>query len=60
MERGELNDLMVNRAKLWLDAGHMFGGHAGQFQRVVLACPRSVLAQALEQLEAAVSSAGKD
>lgn len=59
LEREELNDLMVNRAKLWLDAGHMFGGHAGQFQRVVLACPRSVLAQALEQLEAAVSSAGK-
>lgn len=46
----ELNDLIVNRAKLWLDAGYIFGGVAGQFQRVVLACPRETLAQALEQL----------
>ena len=54
LEREKLNDLITNRAKLWLDAGHIFGGHADQFQRVVLACPRSVLLQALERLEAAV------
>lgn len=55
LEREELNDLIKNQAKLWLDAGHIFRGNADQFQRVVLACPRSVLAQALERLEAAVS-----
>ena len=52
--RRDLNDLIVNRAKLWLDAGHIFGHNSGQFQRIVLACPRSVLAQALGQLEQAV------
>lgn len=50
----QLNDLIVNRARLWLDAGHIFGGHSGQFQRVVLACPRATLQQALEQLTRAV------
>jgi cystathionine beta-lyase len=49
-----LDDLVVNKAKLWLDAGHIFGGGANQFQRMVLACPRSILEQALSQLERAV------
>lgn len=50
----QLNDLIVNHAKLWLDAGHIFGGHAEQFQRVVLACPRATLQQALLQLKQAI------
>lgn len=54
LNRRELNDLIVNRARLWLDAGHIFGQDAGQFQRVVLACPRATLWQALEKLEQAV------
>ncbi|MDD2971377.1 MAG: pyridoxal phosphate-dependent aminotransferase [Lachnospiraceae bacterium] len=49
-----LEDLMVNKAKLWLDAGSMFGKQAGQFQRINMTCPRSVLQKALEQLETAV------
>ena len=52
--RRALNDLIINRAKLWLDAGHIFGGDASQFQRVVLACPRNILEHALHQLERAV------
>ena len=48
----ELNSLVVNKAKLWLDAGHIFGACAEQFQRVVLACPRSILQEALERLGA--------
>ena len=58
LSRQELNDLVVNRAKLWLDAGHIFGGGAEQFQRVVLACPKATLEQALRQLEQAVSGLG--
>lgn len=49
-----LNDLIIHQAKLWLDAGHIFGGDAGQFQRIVLACPRATLRRALEQLAQAV------
>ncbi len=51
----EKNGLIVNKAKLWLDAGHIFGQRSAQFQRVVLACPRATLERALEQLRAAVT-----
>lgn len=54
--RRELNDLIVYGAKLWLDAGHIFGGDGGQYQRMVLACPRATLEQALLRLEAAVNA----
>ena len=50
----KLNDLVVNKAKLWLDAGYIFGSSAGQFKRVVLACQRPILKQAMERLEGAV------
>ena len=56
LSRRELNDLVINKAKLWLDAGHIFGGQADQFQRVVLACPRATLQKALEQLETAIGN----
>jgi len=55
LSRDELNDLIVNRARLWLDAGHIFGEAAEQFQRIVLACPRETLEKALYQLEGAVA-----
>ena len=54
LSRQELDDLILNHAKLWLDAGHIFGGQADQFQRLVLACPRETLKQALDRLEQAV------
>lgn len=56
LSRSRLDDLIIHRAGLWLDSGHIFGGNGGQFQRVVLACPRTTLEQALCQLEAAVSA----
>lgn len=54
LNRKELNDLIINTAKLWLDPGHIFGGNADQFQRIVLACPEEILQKALKQLERAV------
>lgn len=56
LERRALNDLVINRAKLWLDAGHIFGKNAGQFQRIVLACPKATLEKALLQLKAAIDA----
>ncbi len=55
----DLDNLIIHHAKLWLDAGHIFGGDAGQFQRIVLACPRATLRQALEQLTQAVREAAQ-
>jgi cystathionine beta-lyase len=51
-----LEALMIKKAKLWLDGGTMFGTGGDGFQRVNIACPRSVLSQALLQLESAVKS----
>ena len=56
LTREALNDLIVNRARLWLDEGHMFGECADQYQRIVLACPRATLQRALMQLKAAVDA----
>lgn len=45
-----LNDKIVHEAGLWLDGGSMFGKAGEGFQRINVACPRSVLTQALEKL----------
>ena len=56
LDSRSLNNLIQNQARLWLDAGSIFGACAKQFQRIVLACPRSTLEQALLQLETAIRS----
>ena len=50
----QLEDLIVNRARLWLDSGAMFGADGEGFERINIACPRVVLQQALMQLKEAV------
>ena len=52
----ELEDLIINRANLWLDSGAMFGPVGEGFERINMACPRSVLLQALTQLEQALNA----
>ncbi|MDR2356549.1 MAG: pyridoxal phosphate-dependent aminotransferase [Oscillospiraceae bacterium] len=46
----ELDDIIVNRAGLWLDSGAIFGAGGKGFQRINIACPRSVLTRALDRL----------
>ncbi len=50
----ELEDLIINKAGLWLDNGSIFGDSGKGFQRVNVACPRATLTEALERLELAV------
>ena len=50
----ELEHIMVDEAKLWLDSGKVFGPATAQFERFNLACPRSVVEQALGQLKNAM------
>lgn len=50
----ELEDLIENKANLWLDDGRMFGSEGKGFQRMNIACPRMILKRALLQLEKAV------
>lgn len=50
----EVDDLMVQKAGLWLDEGKIFGTGGENFQRFVLACPRATLEEALNRLEEAL------
>lgn len=51
----ELEELVVKKAKLWLDRGAVFGAEGRGFERINIACPRSTLKQALDQLKNAIS-----
>lgn len=51
----ELEGKMRYEAKLWLDEGTMFGKEGAMFERMNIACPRTVLKKALEQLKNAFS-----
>ena len=50
-----LDELIIHKAKLWLDSGAIFGDCAAQFQRVVLACPRATVERAMAQLAHAIN-----
>lgn len=54
LTEAQREELVVKRAKLWLDSGAMFGPEGEGFERVNITCPRSVLQKAMEQLERAV------
>lgn len=47
--------LLLGEAKVFLDNGEMFGPEGEGFERFNLACPRSILAEALERIGTAVS-----
>lgn len=50
----ELEDLIINKAKLWLDGGTMFGAEGVGFQQINIACPQKILIQAFTQLKEAL------
>jgi cystathionine beta-lyase len=51
-----LNRFMKEQAKVGLDDGPMFGAGGSGFQRMNIACPRSILAEALGRIEKAVKA----
>jgi len=51
----ELEDLIVNKAKLWLDSGAIFGKMGVGFQRINIATNRKLLDEALERIKDAVN-----
>lgn len=56
---GEIEEMIVHKARLWLDDGRMFGKSGEGFQRVNAACPRKILEEALHRIKCAVEEAGK-
>jgi len=47
----KLDEVITQKGKLWLSAGHTFGKGGSGFERINLACPRSVLRSALDRLK---------
>lgn len=54
LKEEELEDLIVNRAKLWLDSGAIFGNIGQGFERVNIATNTKVLKEALDRIKYAV------
>lgn len=50
----QVDDLIRNKARLWLNSGTLFGKTGECFQRVNLACPRSILEEALNRIKKAL------
>ena len=46
----EIDDIIVNKAKVWLDRGTMFGPEGEFYQRINVATPRPVIEEALEKI----------
>lgn len=56
LSENELEELIITKAKLWLDSGRIFGDAGKGFQRINVACARKTLTEALEKLEKAYFS----
>ena len=50
----DLKRLMLNEARVYLDEGFIFGPEGEGFERINIACPRSILAEALERIRDAI------
>lgn len=49
-EERALQKRMLTRGKVWLDEGWIFGEGGAGFERIVLACPRSILKEAVDRM----------
>ncbi|MDR2457499.1 MAG: pyridoxal phosphate-dependent aminotransferase [Clostridiales Family XIII bacterium] len=52
----KLNDLILHKAKVWLDAGTMFGKEGSGFQRINVACSRKLLKKALDRIRKVIEN----
>jgi cystathionine beta-lyase len=55
LDENQLEELVVNKARLWMDKGSMFGPEGDGFERINIACTRTMLQTALRQLERAIN-----
>jgi cystathionine beta-lyase len=56
LDKWELKRLMLDQARVYLDEGFIFGPEGEGFERINIACPRSVLAEALARIKDTVDS----
>lgn len=56
LDRDELKALVYDQAHLFFNQGHVFGDEGDGFLRINLACPRSLVVEAMNRLKTAVST----
>jgi len=56
LDNTALRTFFREKAKIGLDDGYIFGPAGTGFQRMNIACPRSILEEALQRIEAAVNN----
>lgn len=56
LDQAQREALLMGEAKVWLNEGSMFGPEGEGFQRINIACPRTLLARALERIKTAVEA----
>jgi cystathionine beta-lyase len=55
LNKEELQRLMLDEARVYLEDGDIFGPEGEGFQRMNIACPRAILAEALDRIRAAAA-----
>lgn len=56
LDKWELKELILNKARVHLNDGFSFGPEGEGFLRMNLACPRSIVAEALSRMREAIAS----
>jgi cystathionine beta-lyase len=56
LEAKELEQLMLEQARVYLDEGYIFGAEGEGFERINIACPRSLLEEALGRMRDVLES----
>ena len=55
LDKDGLKRLMLKEARVYLDEGFLFGPEGEGFERINIACPRSILVEALERIGNAIA-----
>ena len=55
LDKDGLKRLMLKEARVYLDEGFLFGPEGEGFERINIACPRSILVEALERIGNAIT-----
>jgi cystathionine beta-lyase len=59
MNETELSEFLIEKAKVGLDDGYLFGPSGAGFARINIACPKSTLEEGLKRIEKAVKDYNK-
>jgi cystathionine beta-lyase len=56
MNQEQLNEFLIHKAKVGFNDGTLFGQGGEGFQRMNIACPRTLIEKALTQIKAALKT----